>query len=198
MQGTAIASAETKWCSENGRPYQECSTKVEIKLTDVPEDGDCKKKIEALLAPLCDVQAYRYDASRKEHWGTYTMVDGTTIVVQGCRKRCYHPAQRQNGIIRKVKSDLPMLAGPNTTLVSRYGEVSNSDENNTACGNLCNDGWYMLAVGGDDEEIDDPNVVKEAFEIQHMLNYIGCIVDEEKSESSTYGSIGTDIDSDWN
>lgn len=68
MESAPAVSADMEWCDEFGLGSEEWTTKVEIKIRNVPEHVCHPEKMERLVSSFCDAQTHSFDAMKKEYY----------------------------------------------------------------------------------------------------------------------------------
>lgn len=65
MESAPAVSADMEWCDEFGLGSEEWTTKVEIKIRNVPEHVCHPEKMERLVSSFCDAQTHSFDAMKR-------------------------------------------------------------------------------------------------------------------------------------
>lgn len=68
MENALVVGADMEWCDEYGTGSEEWTTKVEIKIKNVPEHANHPEIMERLVSFFCNAQTYRFDAVNKDYY----------------------------------------------------------------------------------------------------------------------------------
>uniref|UniRef100_A0A0E0KAP4 Uncharacterized protein n=1 Tax=Oryza punctata TaxID=4537 RepID=A0A0E0KAP4_ORYPU len=167
MERATVISAGKSWSEGHGVSTEEWTTKVQIKIKNVPEDANHPKKMKSVVFAFCDAQSYGFDLGKKEH-----TICGFARSVESIPRSKYVKLKYETADGVRIKSFLLDLEA------CLYVEP---EEDN-------------ITEGEDPEMYEHPDVVRECFEWQARAQRIA---DGEESENSCGGSLGMSVDSDW-
>ncbi|BAT13394.1 Os11g0243100 [Oryza sativa Japonica Group] len=145
MESAPAVSADMEWCDEFGLGSEEWTTKVEIKIRNVPEHVCHPEKMERLVSSFCDAQTHSFDAMKKEYY-----ICGFARSIESIPK--YKYLKIKYGTENGVRIKFFMLNLEATPYVDLEKDV--------------------VANEKDPELYEDPDVVREAFESQVRLQRI--------------------------
>nr|BAD33062.1 hypothetical protein [Oryza sativa Japonica Group]BAD33294.1 hypothetical protein [Oryza sativa Japonica Group] len=153
MESGPVVAADRVWRDAYGVSTEKWTTKVEIKVKNVSEHANHPSKMETLVSSFCDPQAYRFDAAKNEHY-----VCGFAKSVESIPRSIYLKLKYETVDVVCMKSFL-------VNLEARLYTEAEGD---------------IGAEEPDPEMYEDPDVVREAFEMQARLQRIAAVVEEGK------------------